>query len=264
MSPCACWILCTPRTGSSFLCELLNNTKAFPAFDHPGLVKRRGPLEIDQSFNEWPRLFYGPADFASNPPPYCKMIFHQYVETFGNVSKSKRYNIGWYPFTHDARFMEEVSTRYNSDYVNKLFPDIKYIHLVRNAIDHAVSLYIARSTKKYHIYTQEDLSAYMNMDISVNQSRLLEAYKDALEYRNSWKWFLKGDEKIIEVEYEDLILDPSKVLKNIGSFLELDLDSNLSLTSTFGENKRIFRMTRPEADRIKEALNQTITLNKLI
>src|SRR5574343_868527 len=97
----ACWILCTPRTGSSFLCELLNNLVVFPPFDHPGMKTVRGVLEVGQAFSEWTRLYSSLADFCNHPPPYSKMIFHQYIELFGSIPKQKQYNVGWYEDKHD-------------------------------------------------------------------------------------------------------------------------------------------------------------------
>ena len=92
MFPSACWILCTPRTGSSILCELLNGLGVFPNFNHPGMKNNRGPLETGQAFNEWARLYSNLVEFCYQPPPYSKMIFHQYIEVMGSVTKSKKYN----------------------------------------------------------------------------------------------------------------------------------------------------------------------------
>src|SRR5688572_22853884 len=128
MYPKACWILCTPRTGSSVLCELLNNVGAFPVFRHKNMqTTHRGPLEAGQTFNEWPRLYDDLCQFLENPPPYSKMIFHQYVETMAGVAKRKRYDIGWYPEKHDKKLMAEISSKYDSRYARSIFPDLKFV-----------------------------------------------------------------------------------------------------------------------------------------
>lgn len=262
MFPKACWILCTPRTGSSLLCELLNNLGVFPAFEHPDLKDFRGPLERGQAFSEWPRLFSGVVDFLSNVPPYSKMIFHQYVEMMAGLPKDKKYHIGWYPEKHDRDMLKDVSNRYDSRYVCSLLPDISFLKIKRDVFSHAVSLYFARTTKKYHIYDSATLNDYMSQKINIDHSRLLEVYADALQYANDWQYFFKGNERILEVDYDQLVSNPSVELGKIVDFLGIQADVAMSVSKTYGENKRIFRMTRPEAkyfiDKLRALVQATI------
>lgn len=264
MEPKSCWILCTPRTGSSLLCELLNNLDIFPPFNHPSLTDRRGPLEKGQAFNEWARLYFGPAYFSFYPSPYAKMIFHQYVEAMGSILKPKRYGVGWYHNVHDLEFLKSISLKFNSEYVRRIFPDIHFIHLLRDPLDHAVSLYVARNTKKYHIYSQFDLDRYMDMKIVVESRKLMMAYDDAISYSDSWKWFLKGDEKVLQIQYEEMLLDPGNIIERIGEFLNISFDVEKSLSKTYGSDKRIYRMTHPESLHLKDALSKIISSKMLL
>lgn len=255
MQPKACWILCDPRTGSSFLCDLLNNTQAFPVYTHPRMRNKRGPLEIGQAFNEWARLFDNVQQMLHDPPPYAKMIHHQYVETVAGLPKDQRYHPGWYPTKHDMAMLVEYSIKYDSRFVRRIFPDISFIRLTRNVVSHAVSLYIARSTTKYHIYDKNTLDTYLKTKIEIDDARLLEAYKDAVNYTESWSRFLDGTERLLRVNYEDLVEKPVDTLSSILNFLGVQTDVQAAVNRTLGNEKRLFRMTRPDAQIFEDRLN---------
>jgi LPS sulfotransferase NodH len=255
----ACWILCTPRTGSSILCELLNNLGVFQPFDHPNLVHHRGPLEVGQAFNEWPRLYFSPQDFLSHPCRYSKMIFHQYIESFASIPKQERYNVGWYPRTHDPDLTARISKQYDSRFADRLFPGIRFLHLHREPISHAVSLYFARSTKKYHIYSQEALDEYLRMQIQPDHNKLLEAYRDALAYDKCWRNFLSGGERLMHVDYNSLLFYPEDTLTKIVEFLGVDGDIKGSIDKCLGDKKRIYKMTRPESREYYELLQKLVS-----
>ena len=254
MHPKACWILCTPRTGSSLLCELLNNLGAFPHFDHPGLKHHRGPLEVGQAFNEWFRLYDSLPHFLDHPPPYAKVIFHQYAETFANIARGRRYGVGWYPEKHDKNLLGAIIAKYDSEFVRHVMPDMRFIRLRREPVSHAISIYFARTTKKYHIYSKGDLSNYMDSKIELNESKLIETYKDALDYDKAWDSFLKGDEELMDVDYDDLCNNTEVVLNKIVNYLGVKGDVNKSLSNVYGNNPRIYKMTRPEASEFESKL----------
>ena len=250
--------MCTPRTGSTLLCELLNSINIFPPFDHPNIQFCDGGfIKKGQAFNEWARLYSSVSEFIAHPPPYSKMIFHQYIEIVGSVPKSKRYNTGWYTSLHDPSFVSKVLLKYNSKYIRSLFPDIKFIHLKREPISHAISLYFARETREYHIYDASSLKEYLEINIPINHSKMLEAYKDALLYNCVWEEFWSGDEDVLVVNYEDLVSDNCKKIQEIVSFLGLDLKVNKC------NSNRIYRMTRPEASKFENILSQLVKVSHL-
>lgn len=263
MHPKACWILCVPRTGSSVLCELLNNLGSFPIYHHENMKKNRGPLEVGQTFNEWSRLFENVYQFLENPPPYSKMIFHQYVETMVGIPKKTRYNVGWYPDKYEKDLMAGAAVKYNSKFARSVFPDLRFLKLNRDPISHAISLYFARTTKTYHIYDKRNLDKYMSTVVDVDLSKLLEAYHDALDYADSWNDFLCGDEIILNVEYHDLISDTRATMEKIMDFLGVKGDLDASMEKVYGNNPRIFRMTRPEASDLEKKLRSLLKIKLL-
>lgn len=260
MFPKPCWILCSPRTGSSLLCEFLNNFKSFPAFDHPAIksLPNTNLLRSDNAFNEWCRLFSKLEEFTCHPPLYSKMIFHQYIEVVGSVKKEKRYNVGWYENYHDKDFVDSTIRKYNSEWVKTIFPDIRYLKLKRNPIAHAVSLYFARHTKKYHIYDKENLTNYLNTKIDLDISKLLECHSDVMVSNSCWNPFLSEKDNVLDVNYENLISNPYEELSKIKNFLQVDCDINNAIDLTINSNKRIYKMTRPEAHEYENKLSNIL------
>ena len=259
MYPKPCWILCTPRTGSSFLCELLNNSGSFPEMKHNSLKNYRCPLEKGQAFSEWCRLYDGFYDFIENPPPYSKIIFHQFFEVMNNISKEKRYGVGFYKEKYDNEKAIKISKKYSAKYImNSIFPDIKYILLKRNPISNAVSIYFSRITKKYHIYDYNSLKEYLNSKIEIDDFKLLKCYKDSKLNNNIWLNFL-GKEKFLSINYDDLINKTEDTLENISDYIGISINYK-NVISKINKNPRIFRMTRDES---KEVENKLLKLIKI-
>lgn len=253
MLPKPCWILCTPRTGSSFLCDLLNNTNIYPEYQHPELDKVRGKyLKKGQSFNEWIRFYFSPTELLYNPPIYSKIIFHQYLEAMMGIAKDKRYNVGWYPQKHDQKLTDKLNICYNSNFINKIFPDIKYIYLKRDPISHAVSLYFARMTRKYHIFNKNELNNYKNMAIPMKEAKLIECYEDAVIYNTIWDEFLL-DSNCLIIQYKDLIDQTQTVLEKTMKYLEVDFNAKDVIEQT-KKSQNILRMTRKEAELFEKKL----------
>jgi LPS sulfotransferase NodH len=124
-------------------------------------------------------------------------------------------------------------------------------------------LYFARTTKKYHVYDEPTLSDYMDKTIVYDADRLREAYFDALDYNQSWSHFLAGDEKIIDVDYQDLMKNMSSVMSRVVEFIGCGGDVDLSIERTHGNQKRIYRMTRPEAKEYEDKLRSLVSVKFL-
>lgn len=246
-----CWILCTPRTGSTFLCELLNQLKVFPAFNHPSIENHTGNLIAkEQAFNEWPRLYNELTEFIKFPPPHCKMIYHQYLEVLNSVPNKEKQQIGWYEKNKENQLLKLQ----DCEFVKNIFPDIKFILLQRNPIEQAASLYFARHTKKYHIYNEQELEEYLDIKIEEDQSKLLAAYKDALFFNSCWDGFLKNQQHL-KIKYEKLINQTKETLESIMNFLEIQADCENIKTN------RIKRMTRPEASQFEILIKKVTKMN---
>lgn len=211
------WILCNPRTGSSHLCDLLNNTGHFPPCNHPGTVENIGPKQKGLAFNEWLRLYSNAQDFVQHPVPHMKAIHHQFVEVFGSANP-------------ETKWLVENS-----------LPGIRYIQLVRtNLAEHAASLYFAKQTDTYHIYNKESLREYLDKPVPIKRNELMAAYQEVLGMQHNWDAYRPD----IVVTYEDLMRQPVEVLRSIMDWLGLP-DNNLSEVVNRTLDNRLFRMTRP-------------------
>ena len=73
------WILCNPRTGSSYLCECLNHTGYFEPYENEYTDKRGDDrmLEHGMAFCEWMRIIKNKESFERNPPKFLKNIYEQ-------------------------------------------------------------------------------------------------------------------------------------------------------------------------------------------
>lgn len=254
-----CWIMCSPRTGSSLLCEFLNNSGVFPAYKHHGLKENIGPLQKNLAFNEWLRLFSNPKDFEANPPSTLKAIFHQYIEVFGSVPNNKRYGPGLYAEHHNIKLVKNVLKKYNNNYITSILPKIKFIHLKRSdTISHALSLYFSRLTKKYHMYSQKDLNDYLSKKIDYNPQVLKQCYLDSLQYKKNWDNFFTNKENVIEIDYKDITNEPEPTLNKLFDFLNLKVNVKETIKMALESNKRIYKMTRLDVDFYKKKLKSII------
>jgi LPS sulfotransferase NodH len=243
------WILCNPRSGSSYLCDLLNNTGLFPSLEHPRLVNRRGPLERGLSFNEWLRLFFSPysfRDFEITPIFYTKCIYHQYIEVFGDR---------------------------NFDYIERYVPGVQFLWLHRNNIyEQVASLYFAKTmfdvcknklngSSSYHIYSEEDLFNYMNIKVEFNKKCALETYDEVVSYKDNWSKFL-GNRQYQKIIYEDLVREPKIVIKSILGYNKIDYEEQ-NIDRITNPKLRIHKMTRPESSYFIIKLKDLLSRRKI-
>ena len=252
-----CWILCTPRTGSSYLCELLNNTGLFPPYIHQGLKEVKGPIQKGLAFNEWLRLFNNGIAFMANPPPYCKAIYHQYLEVMGAIPESNRYRPGFYFDYYKLNSYNWITSKYNDQFLSSLLPNIKFILLRRkNLFAHAISLYVARQTKRYHIYDENALKDHLSSKVVMDESLLILCWQDANTYAKLWDQFLS--QPALELDYDGLIHKTERTLRQVSEFLGVQIDISQILERTNNTNKRIYKMTHPDAQFYEKELRKMI------
>lgn len=256
-----CWILCLPRTGSSYLCELLNNTNVFPIFEDPRLKDNIGPIQKDRAFNEWLRIFSSYHDLCQNPPACCKAIYHQYIEVMGEIPSQKRRkpDASYLPLNKNKESF--VIDKFKLNAIQSLFTNIKFIHLKRNILEQTVSTYFARKTLKYHIYDENHLKKYLNESIEINYKIILEIYDELISLEKSWENLFCRNNKILDVDYEDLTNHPAETLEKILKFLGIDT-STIEESITITKNaKRIHKMTRPESKQLMQELSKKLKLS---
>lgn len=208
MNPC--WILCLPRSGSTYLSNMLNNLNAFPAFDmiHPQLChalnNKPGILQKNHAFGEWLRL-YTPSLLRQCPPPFTKAIRSQYLSLSLDGSK-----------------------------IASILPGIRFISLKRrDTAKQAVSIYIAHELNQYHVYNQRMLRDYRQKTFVINPRKLIRVYRQVIAAQKTLDIF--STSPTYEIYYEDILIDPMSSLTNIIKWLGMnpvttDIDRSINMT----------------------------------
>ena len=191
------WILSGPRTGSSFISSVLNETKIF-----------------DPVFNE---------------------CFHDdwIKEIFSDVKLLSPFNYNWPKFAkvHEAHF-EKIQKMFPSLNIKEVIPDLKFIHLRRkNLIKQTISEFFANKTNIYIIKNKKKLNKYKELKVDYDEKIMLHYYKKAIIRFNSWEPLLIK-ENHIDIFYEELIDNPKETFLKIFNFLEIIPPNNLNIKST--------------------------------
>lgn len=216
------------------------------------MVDNIGPKQKGLAFNEHFRLFNSVDEFLECPCPTAKVIFHQYIEAFGRVKN--KYEPGWYTEQHDQDLCNRIITKYNRRFIEAILPEIQFIHLTRDPVSQAVSLYFARETKKYHIYDETSLKSYLDAKIEINEEKLLQAYQHAKQYHSIWSDFAKN---AIQINYNSLVTNPVTTVELLLNTLNIEADAEKSVKKSL-ENPRIHRMTRLEAMHVESLLKKRL------
>jgi LPS sulfotransferase NodH len=189
----SCWILCTERTGSTYLADLLNSTGIWG----------------DQSTND---VATGRVDRFTEY--YCDRFFDPaHLEVLPRFNK-----ITWWQFTN--YFSEDFE-------VEAHLPDIRFVRLKRDDTKAvAVSYYIAKrfaqwlsekyglAEERWNVHQQSVLEEFQKVEIPINRFELKRLYQKAQEDRFLWDGFLRGRE-FLEFDYQDLLSTPMQVVENV-------------------------------------------------
>ena len=133
-------------------------------------------------------------------------------------------------------------------FINILFPNAKIIHCTRDARNNCLSMFKNLFEGGLNFtYSQEDLVEY---------------YKNYQDLMNFWK--LKNPDTIIDVKYEDLIINNEDEIKRIIKFCNLEWDANCLLfyknkspiktMSTSQARKPIYKSSINAFDKFKDYL----------
>jgi len=184
-----CWILTNPRTGSTYLAELLNNTGIFnPRFEEyftPDFVAAKNGIPVREAKNRIK------AQIRSKRLP-------RYVKIFLGI-------------------FNELNL--NHKFIKSVHPKIKYIRLRRRDIyANSVSWYIAESTKIWLVRNQAELKGFTEKRVPFNEKRLIEIYTRLKKVFCEWDVHLE-DCDFVDVFYEDLVASPRAQINKILTFV---------------------------------------------
>ena len=193
-----CWILSTVRTGSTYLCEILNETNLFPPY-----------LKYKKAFSEWFRFYENKDSLMKNLPNTCKVHYSQYCKFFQD---------------YDRELLEA-----------KLNP-LYFILLKRkDFVAQAISFAIAKKYKTY-IVNIENKVRWNKTSVILTDDEMISAYKELSGCYYKWDKFLNNAQYMV-VDYSDLIADPKKQLEKILTYIGMDYKKLKVKCNTFPMTK---------------------------
>jgi len=185
-----CWIICTPRSGSTYLSSILNNIGMFkPQFsEYLGWKKHK---------------FMTPVDLRS-APPFCKVLHvhlnrifrqHDYLQDVSH--------------THELQFMQpRVSHRH---YIEECLPGIRFVLLNRkNIVNQAVSYCLTSAISAKHqksffqMYSDSTHNEFLKTNVPITDEQLLEHFRVCTAYQHVWDKFIQDAGNVFVLDYEEI------------------------------------------------------------
>lgn len=236
------------RSGSTFLCNMLKDTKVFDypnVFDSDPLLKIQSDaaefLAPNHNLDPWDKLgipktkdlcikhLEMKASQYFNPPVLIKLLKEQY-----------------------KYYLLEPSDRTT---IEAYFPNPKYIWLERKDIfARTISAYQFFVSKTPHIWDKNMKSAYEKKRINFDIKGVLDVYNNHIKDGN-WNDYL-NEANYHYIEYEDLIADPTQVLKGCLNFLKI---TNIDAKQIV-EKQPKFKTERPETQQYIKKLKRLVSI----
>lgn len=196
-------VVCTPRSGSSFLCDLISQNVGGKAVEHLRdpllyLLKHRGTLNIDISL------------FLEKLLVFCSVN-----GVFGTkIISHFLFNL--------VNFLKDDELNLIIDYFN--IKGLKVIYLYReDKSAQTVSKYLASRSKKWHVVSSNEISDYQDSvkEIDYDFNTLKKIYDNFIEEESKLESFLqsKSNFEVLKVSYECLVEDTAQYVELVTDFL---------------------------------------------
>jgi len=186
-----CWILCSGRTGSSYLVQLIN------------IILGAGwPEGFGEKYNKRHTKAFMQNIRQGKYPKFNKMHREQFERVFIDEDKQK---------------------------IEKSHPDMHYILLKRkDLVAQTVSWYFCRKTDIWFIKKRTELNSYLKRRIPFDGEFILQLYEEMSHYSDGWTKYLEGSE-YFPIYYEELS-DVSK-LSSLLRFMDLPCEEGLVINA---------------------------------
>lgn len=202
-------VICTPRSGSSFLCDLLKSNIGGNPLEHLRnpllhIISNRHNLNIDLEV------------FLNRLFSYC----------------SKEQIFGTKIISHFLFDLLKLLTEVEKDLLINYLSKFKIIYLHRqDKYAQAISRYIASKIKSWHVTaSDESLQEYHEKTKSIEYDfqRIKKIYENFVEAEKRLQLFLdsSGFKDILFIEYENLKQNPKQHLQTIANFCKVEINFN--------------------------------------
>ena len=192
-------VICSPRTGSNYLMNLLNTNKQIQMYSEILAPYRKKESDSVQGVLE--RIF---SPKSSRVKAVGFKLFYKHLED-NELSKVIEFN------------------------------NINYIHLKRkNKLRTIVSLEIAKKTNVWQLYSRENTLSDRGKSVFIDPHSVLERISELENYENTFDEIIK-DFNHIQIFYENFTAEPEYSIRQISDFLHLDMNYDYS---AFGMRKQ--------------------------
>ena len=184
-----CWLLASPRSGSTYLQYLLNLNAGVPLQPHPE-DRELSRFSFGEHLNR--SICQSWEEFVALDPVVSKIHCHQ----FGHHLLRRK------------EFREQ-------------FPGMRFLLLERrNVFAQAASLALSNCTGIPHCSTDDDLLAFREASVEVDDDQLLRCHHAVLQYQKFWRNWLHSEPRLV-VTYESLIENPQETIAIALDFLKV-------------------------------------------
>jgi len=240
-------IAITPRSGSTMLCDLLNNTN----------------------------LLGNPKEYLN--PSYIKDRISKYSDTnslFEMFSKTIDYSMNDNKIFGIKASYYQVEPFIEANIFNQLLPNIKIINLFRrNILKQAISLYIAAETQFFHSINDNTNRDKLLNDLKFDKNKIFNRIKEIYKEEKGWINYLDNNAySYIKLFYEDNIKDINRIIKMI--LLYNGIDEEVALKTVIKESKfkkisntindNFYKQYLDDTDIVNKTLKLGILKNRLI
>lgn len=222
------FIIGTGRCGTSMLAQMFNSHSKICVPHELQILfeySNNGP-RLYEIFKEKKNERFGPKDFVALIEARCPHKFHEYFDYRSFFEKQQ------YPILsleklanslcseiaeskHKEMFIEQTPWYgQRIDILNELFPDAKYIHMVRDGRDVAISF--ARTP-------------WWHNDIGENLERWHAEVTQIIDSSNR----ILYPNQMLQVRYEDFVEQPENGLRRMCDFLGIDFENAMLDPATF-------------------------------
>lgn len=222
------FIIGTGRCGTSMLAQMLNSHSKIcvpPELQILFEYSNNGP-RLHEIFKEKKNESFGLEDFVDLLKARCPHKFHEYFD-YRSFFEKQQYPIRSLKKLANSLYSEIAESKHKEmfieqtpwygqriDILNELFPEAKYIHMVRDGRDVAISF--ARTP-------------WWHRDIGKNLERWHAEVWQIIESSNQ----ILSQNQMLQVRYEDFVEQPEYSLRRICDFLGIDFEGAMLDTATF-------------------------------
>jgi len=217
----------------------------------PGTVSRsRGLIPPSECVPYWKRIFkWGNEDDYLIEDDYfdeTDLTSEEKERILSDLSKRLR-------LMHKSRLLfKQPGLTLRIKYLNALFSEARFLHVIRNPLNHLYSLRKAKqdSGQKFWGIKIPGWRNYLEVDLAIQSAMHIKSVMDILEDDLTAKAEIR--ERYLQIKYEDIVTKPMRTMTGVLSFCELDLTPEIEVSLEGIQNRdHLVEQTNIPEDAVK-------------